>query len=201
MTATQNSSRPGAGTQPELMCRPLIAMAARGFDRACLLQMQNAAFRYAAQSLQSNKSAQGLHASLWSIVDLRLGGDGLAQTEVSPGHIAAYMRAKAFFSQLPQRDALLDVAALSSAPIDEQGAGLRLGWLAQTLVHLQRDADRLAATTPMFATEIAAQVRRTVGKRAELPGLTAAMRDVATRAATITEDEHDVDQHRGPSFS
>lgn len=201
MTATQNSPQPSAGTGPELMCRPLIAMAARGFDRVCLLQMQDAAFRYVAQSLQSNKSVRGQHALLWSIVDLRLGGDGRAQTEVSPGHIAAYMRAKAFFSQLPQRDALFDVAALSSAQVDEQSAGLRLGWLAQTLIDLQRDADRLTATTPMFATEIAAQVRCTVGKRAELPGLTTAMRDVATRAATITEDEHDVDQHRGPSFS
>lgn len=201
MTATQNSLRPSACAGPELMCRPLIAMAARGFDRACLLQMQDAAFRYAAQSLQSNKSARDRHASLWSIVDRRLGGDGRAHADVSPGHIAAYMRAKAFFSQLPQRDALLDVATLSSAPVDERGAGLRLGWLAHTLVGLQRDADRLAATTPMFATEIAAQVRRAVGRRTELPGLPSAMRDVVTRTATVPEDDHDVDQHLGPSFS
>lgn len=199
MTATQNSLRPSAGARPELMCRPLIAMAARGFDRACLLQMQDAAFRYAAQSLQNNKSARDQHASLWSIVDLRLGGDGRAYADMSPGHIAAYMRAKAFFSQLPQRDALFDVAALSAVPVDEQGAGLRLGWLAHTLVGLQRDADRLAATTPMFATEIASQVRRTVGKRMELPGLPSAMRDVVTRDATVPDEDHDVDQH--PSFS
>jgi hypothetical protein len=183
------------------MCRPLIAMAARGFDRMCLLQMQDAAFRYAAQSLQNNKSALAQNPSLWSIVDLRLGGDGRAHADVSPGHIAAYMRAKAFFSQLPQRDALFDVAALSNAHIDEQGSGLRLEWLAHTLVGLQRDADRLAATTPMFANEIAAQVRRTIGNRTGLPGLPSAMRDVVTRAATAPDDDHDVDQHPGLSFS
>lgn len=199
MTATQNSPRPSAGARSELMCRPLIAMAARGFDRACLLQMQDAAFRYAAQSLQNNKSAREQNASLWSIVDLRLGGDGRAHADVSPGHIAAYMRAKAFISQLPQRDALFDVATLSTAPVDEWGAGLRLEWLAHTLVGLQRDADRLAATTPMFATEITAQVRRTVGKRIELPGLPSAMRDVVTRAATVPDD--DDDQLPGISFS
>ena len=176
-------------------------MAARGFDLACLLQMQDAAFRYAAQSLHNNKSSRDQNASLWSIVDLRLGGDGRADADFSPGHIAAYMRAKAFFSQLPQRDALFDVATLTTAQVDEPGAGLRLGWLAHTLVGLQRDADRLAATTPMFATEIAAHVRRVVGKRTELPGLPSAMRDLVTRAATVPDEDQDVDQHHGPSFS
>lgn len=203
MTATQITPRPSAGASSELVCRPLIAMASRGFDKACLLQMQDAAFRFAAQSLQNNKSASASGAALWVLVDQQLGGSGKRDADVLPGHIAAYMSAKAFLSQLPQRDAMFDVAALSiAAPGVATGLEPRITWLARTLAGLQRDADRLAATTPMFASEIAAQVRRTVGKRSELEGLSQAMRAAAAHVAASTDDEHvDLDEHPRNSYS
>lgn len=203
MTATQISLRPSASAGLELVCRPLAAMASRGFDKACLLQMQDAAFRYAAQSLQNNKTAGICGASLLAIVDQQLGGPGQADADVSTGHLAAYMAAKAFFSQLRQRDAMFDVAVLATAtPMTGSTARPRLQWLAHTLVGLQQDADRLAATTPMFATEISSQVRRTVAKRTEFDGLAQAMRTVATRTATpIDEDQVEAEEHPRTSYT
>jgi hypothetical protein len=196
MTATQISPRPRAGSPPDLVCRPLIVMASRGFDRACLLQMQDAAFRYAAQSLQYNKSSRDPSAPLWAIVDTRLGGPGQAQADLSPGHIAAYMRTKAFYSQLQQRDALFDVAVLASAPLGrEERPGPRTRWLTHMLVGLQRAADRLSATTPMFATEVAAQVRRTVEKHAEISDLSLMTYAGAAGATPSDEEQVDADEY------
>lgn len=202
MTATQISPQPGAGISPQLVCRPLVTMASRGFDVACLSQMQDAAFRYAAQSLQNNRITRAPGASLLGIVDQQLGGPGQADADVSPGHLAAYMAAKAFFSQFRQRDALFDVAVLATAPPTTGSLDPRLNWLARTLVGLQQDADRLAVTTPMFAAEIATHVRRTVAKRAELDGLAQAMRTLATRVAASTdEDQMEAEAHPAPPMA
>lgn len=206
MTATHISPLPSASTGAGLVCRPLVVMASRGFDRVCLLQMQESAFRYAAQSLQNNKSSHASALSLDAIVDQQLGGAGHPRTDLSPGHIAAYMRAKAFLSQLPQRGAMFDVAVLATAELAPgQATGPFLGWLAHTLVQLRRDADRLATATatPIFASEIAAQVRGTTEKRADI-SLASAMQVVTTRAATtraphpdtrLDEDQMDNDEY------
>lgn len=201
MTATQISPRPCAGGQRDLVCRPLIAMAARGFDRSCLLQMQDDALRFASQSLQHNKSVRP-HKSLWAVVDEQLGGFGQPHADLSSGHIAAYMRTKAFFSQLSQRDILFDIAALSGLNTEhEVDAGPRTRWLANALVGLQRDADRLVATTPMFATEIAAQVRNVVVKYPERGDLSSAMHEVVMRTATMDDEQADAEECPRTSFS
>lgn len=199
MTATLITPRPSVALSFELVCRPLISMAARGFDKACLLQMQDAAFRYAAQSLQNNKpgtSESGV--SIWEIVDQRLGGSGHAHADVSPGHIAAYMRSKALLSQFSQRDAMFDVTALlAAAPLSGPEAGPRYRWLARTLVDLQRDSDRLSATTPMFASEISTLVSRFMTDR----DLTRAMRAVVERTeGPAVEHSSGADEHHRPSY-
>lgn len=199
MTATQISPRPSVALSFELVCRPLIDMAARGFDKACLLQMQDAAFRYAAQSLQNNKPGTAEYGiSLLEIVDQRLGGSGHAHADVTPGHIAAYMGAKARLSQFTQRDAMFDVTALlTAAPQAAGGAGPRNRWLARTLVELQRDADRLSATTPMFASEISTLVGQFISNR----DLAQAMRTVIERAEDAVADEQSgADEHHRPTY-
>ena len=163
--------------------------------------MQDAAFRYASQSLRHNNSLLSSSEQLWAIVDTQLGGTGRAHADLSSGHIAAYMRAKAFFGQLQQRDALFDIETLSAAAAVHKEAGSRTRWLAHTLVGLQRDADRLAATTPMFASEIAAQVRRTAAIHPELKNLSLAMREVAMRS-DLPDDEHTgAEEYPRTSFS
>ena len=199
MTATQISPRPSVALSFELVCRPLIAMAARGFDKACLLQMQDAAFRYAAQSLQNNKLGTAEYGiSLLEIVDRRLGGSGHAHADVSPGHIAAYMGAKSLLSQFTQRDAMFDVTALlTAAPQAASGAGPRYRWLARTLIELQRDADRLSATMPMFALEISTLVGQFMSNR----DLAQAMRTVIERAEEAVADEQSgADEHHRPTY-
>lgn len=205
MTATQITPRPSVATRNELVCSPLIAMAARGFDKACLLQMQDAAFRYAAQSLQNNKlstsGTSGTSAALLSIVDQHLGGSGSDQSDFTPDHIAAYMGAKALLTQLPQRDAMFDLSVLSAPELGTGTDALpRTRWMARTLVALQRDADRLTLTTPMFASEISALVRQVVSDRNAPATLLPAMRAVLGRADTThTPDEQSVEDAR-PTF-
>lgn len=199
MTATQITPRPSVALSFELVCRPLISMAARGFDKACLLQMQDAAFRYAAQSLQNNKPGTAeCGVSLWEIVDQRLGGAGHAHADVSPGHIAAYMGAKALRSQFTQRNAMFDVTVLlAAAPHAAAGAGPRNRWLARTLVDLQRDADRLSATTPMFALEISTLVGQFMSSR----DLTLTMGTAIERTAeTFPDEQSDTDEHHRPTY-
>lgn len=195
MTATQTIPRSSAGPSLKLVCRPLISMAAKGFDEACLLQMQDAAFRYAAQSLQSNRSSSPEpDISLWEIVDQRLGGSGHAHADVSPGHIAAYMRAKALLCQFPQRYAMFDVTALlAAAPLSEPAAGPRSRWLAYTLVNLHRDSYRLSARAPTLASEIATLVGHLAADR----GLNLAMYAEMVRTAQLAAaDMSKVDEHR-----
>lgn len=202
MTATQITPRPSVATSNELICSPLIAMAARGFDKACLLQMQDAAFRYAAQSLQNNRlSATDTRAALLAMVDQHLGGTGRNQADYTPGHIAAYMGAKALLSQLPQRDAMFDLAVLSTVELGPGTDALpRTRWMARVLVGLQRDADRLATSTPMFASEIAALVCQVVSGRNAPAALAPTMRAVLGQAdATYQPDEQSVDDAR-PTF-
>jgi hypothetical protein len=199
MTATQMTPRPSAVFSFELVCRPLISMAARGFDKACLLQMQDSAFRYASQSLQNNKPGTGDPGiSLWEIVDQRLGGTGRAHADVSPGHIAAYMEAKALFSQFAQRDAMFDVAVLLAAPPSAPAqVAPRNRWLARTLVALQRDADRLSAITPMFASEISTLVSRVVPDR----DLTLAMHAVMARTGeAVADDQPGAEERQRPTY-
>jgi len=199
MTATQMTPQPSVALSFELVCRPLISMAARGFDKACLLQMQDAAFRYAAQSLQNNKPGTAeSDISLWEIVDQRLGGAGHAHADVSPGHIAAYMGAKALLSQFSQRGAMFDVTALlAAAPLSGPDAGPRDRWLASTLIDLQRDADRLSATTPMFASEISTLVGRFMSHR----DLTRAMRAVMERTDERSAEElSGADEYHRPTY-
>lgn len=199
MTATQITPRPSVALSFELVCRPLISMAARGFDKACLLQMQDAAFRYAAQSLQNNKPGTAEYGvSLWEIVDQRLGGAGHAHADVSPGHIAAYMGAKGLLSQFTQRNAMFDVTVLlAAAPHAAAGVGPRNRWLARTLVDLQRDADRLSAMTPMFASEISTLVGQFTSNR----DLTLAMRAVTERPEEAVADEQfGADEHHRPTY-
>ncbi|MFC5511107.1 hypothetical protein ACFPOU_08200 [Massilia jejuensis] len=163
------------------------------------MQMQDAAFRYAAQSLQNNKPGTAEYGiSLWEIVDQRLGGAGHAHADVSPGHIAAYMGAKALLSQFVQRDAMFDVTVLlAAAPHSAAGAGPRNRWLARTLVDLQRDADRLSATTPMFASEISTLVGQFTSNR----DLTLAMRAVMERTEEAAADEQSgADEHHRPTY-
>lgn len=174
-------------------------MAARGFDKACLLQMQDAAFRYAAQSLQNNKpNAPEIGTSLWEIVDRRLGGNGNAHADMAPGHIAAYMRAKALLSQFAQRDAMFDVTALLAvAPVSEPAAGPRNRWLARTLVNLQRESNRICATTPMFASEMSNLVDYFMADQ----DMAHAMRAVTEKAEGTLADESDPDEHPAPPFA
>ena len=199
MTATQKPLRPSVAFSFELVCRPLISMAARGFDKACLLQMQDAAFRYAAQSLRNNKPGTAEYGvSLWEIVDQRLGGAGHAHADVSPGHIAAYMGAKALLSQFAQRDAMFDVTVLlAAAPQATDGAEARNRWLARTLVDLHRDADRLSPTTPMFASEISTLVGRFMSNR----DLMLTMRAIVERTEEAVADEQsNADEHHRPTY-
>jgi len=195
MTATQTIPRSSARSSLKLVCRPLISMAAKGFDKACLLQMQDAAFRYAAQSLQSNRSrSPEPDISLWEIVDQRLGGSGHAHADVSPGHIAAYTRAKALLGQFPQRYAMFDVTALlAAAPLSGPGAGPRNRWLAYTLVNLQRDSYRLSATAPTLASEIATLVSHFAGDRDLNQAICAEMERTGQLAAAYM---FQVDEHR-----
>lgn len=168
-------------------------MAARGFDKSCLLQMQDAAFRYAAQSLQNNKPHNPEScSSLWEIVDLRLGGIGHAHADMSPGHIAAYMSAKALLSQFAQRDAMFDVTVLlvvecQSAPAAEP----QKRWLARTLADLQRECDRISATTPMFASEIS----RLVGRFKADSNVAHAMRPMTEGAEEAAADESETEEN------
>jgi hypothetical protein len=152
--------------------------------------MQDAAFRFAAQALQNSGSEPISDASLRAVVDEHLGGAGRTWGDVSTGNLTAYMMFKAFSSQWHQRDAMFDVTVLAPHAFMTGSIGNpSVQWLAHTLVGLQQDADRLAATTPVFSAEITTQVRRVV-KHAELDGLTRAMRTAAAQAATVTDDEH-----------
>lgn len=199
MTATQITPRPSVATSFELVCRPLISMAARGFDKACLLQMQDAAFRYASQSLQNNKPGTAESGiSLWEIVDQRLGGTGHAHADVSPGHIAAYMGAKALLSQFSQRNAMFDATVLlAAAPLSGPEAAPRNRWLARTLVGLQRDSDRLSATTPVFATEISTLVGRFMSDRDVAKSMRAVMESPEEAS---TDEQSDSDEHHRPTY-
>lgn len=192
MTAALHFSKLNAPAGDDLVCRPLVAMAARGFDRECLLYMQDAALRYAAQSLQNNTSKQVSPAALLTLVDLQLGGSGRVTTEISPGHLAAYMSTKAFLSQFRQRDAMFDVDALSAGATLVPGDSALTDWLAHTLTGLKRDAARLAAKTPMFASEIATQVHR-VTQDPELEGLAQAMHAAAALPPPTSDEDQVLD--------
>jgi len=174
-------------------------MAARGFDKACLLQMQDAAFRYAAQLLQNNKpGTTEFEFSLFEIIDQRLGGSGQAHADVSPGHIAAYMGAKALLSQFSQRYSMFDVSALlATAPLSGLDAEPRNRWLAQTLVDLQRDSDRLSATTPMFASEISTLVGHFAADRDLIQAMRAVMERTEEPAA---DDMSGADEYHRPIY-
>lgn len=193
MTATQITPRPSVTMSFDLLCRPLISMAARGFDKSCLLQMQDAAFRYAAQSLQNNKRHNPESCiSLWEIVDLRLGGIGHAHADMSPGHIAAYMSAMALLSQFSQRDAMFDVTVLLAAePQSAPAAEPRKRWLARTLADLQRECDRISATTPIFASEMSSLV----GRFKADSKVARAMRTMPEGAAEGATDESETEEN------
>jgi len=199
MTATLHHSPEKAHAGDDLVCHPLAAMASRGFDRECLLYMQDAAFRHAAQSLQNNRSQQNSPAALLALIDQQLGGSGRMTAEISPGHLAAYISTKAFLGQFRQRDAMFDVDSLSTGVAAVPVTGARTGWLAHTLTGLKRDADRLATRTPMFASDIAAQVRR-VEKDPALQGLAQAMH-AAAALPPPTSDEEQVDELSAPISS
>lgn len=161
--------------------------------------MQDAAFRYAAQSLQNNKPGTAEYGTpLWEIVDRRLGGTGHAHADVSPGHIAAYMGAKALISQFTQRNAMFDITVLlAAAPRTVAEAEPCNRWLARTLVDLQRDADRLSATTPMFASEISTLV----GSFMSNEDLMRAMRAAMERTEEVVADEPSgADEHHRPTY-
>lgn len=202
MTATQITPRLNVAPSNELVCSPLIATAARGFDRACLLQMQDAAFRYAAQLLQNNKPNTGRDgAALMAIVDQHLGGTGHKQVGFAPGHIAAYMGARALLTQLPQRDAMFDVSVLSFVEMASAAdAQPRTRWMARTLVALQRNADRLAPTMPIFASEISALVDQVVSNRNAPVTLLPAMRASLGRGDTTDTPEEQSVENALPPF-
>lgn len=172
-------------------------MASRGFDKSCLLQMQDAAFRFAAQLLINNKSGRlEPGSSLWEIVDRRLGGNGLAHTDISPGHIAAYMSTKALVSQFAQRDAMFDLTALLAIePSSGPPARSRKRWCARTLGDLKRECDRISATTPMFASEISNLIGRFIGDE----GLMQEMRTWPDSSFEVTADESETGERDGPT--
>lgn len=192
MTATLLRSPQKAHAGDDFVCHSLAAMASRGFDRECLLYMQDAALRHAAQSLQNNRSQQNSPTALLALIDQQLGGSGRLTAEISPGHLAAYMSTKAFLGQFRQRDAMFDVDALSTGAALAPTTSARTSWLAHTLTGLKRDADRLAARTPMFASEIAAQVRR-VAKDPPLEGLAQAMRAAAALPPPTSDEDQVLD--------
>lgn len=188
MTATQAPVRPTVVSRTELLCRPLVAMAARGFDHACLLEMQVTAFRHTAQFLQHHKSAgkDNPGADLQAVVDRNLGGTGQADAEYTPGHIAAYMVAKAFLTQFPHRDAMFNVSAIK---LVEPASAPRNYWLAVNLTNLLSASERLATTTPIFASEISARVEETLASSSEIGDLFATLQLSSALFKAMTADE------------
>ncbi|OEZ66416.1 hypothetical protein JAB5_58420 [Janthinobacterium sp. HH103] len=188
MTATQAPFRPTVASRTELLCRPLVAMAARGFDPACLLEMQVTAFRHTAQFFQHLTSAgkDNAGADLQALVDRNLGGTGQADAEYTPGHIAAYMVTKAFLTQFPQRDAMFNVSAIK---LVEPATAPRNYWLAVNLTNLLSESERLAMTTPIFASEISTLVEETLASSSEIGDLFATLQVSSAPFNEMTADE------------
>lgn len=197
MTAPHNREKPIKNSDQAPVSQQLVAMAEKGFDRVCLNSMQDAAYRFAAQTLQHNASAGAPTTSflIRDAVDQRLGGSISPAGVVRPGHIAAYMNMKVVLGQVHVHQAMHDADAIARMKITDEARGRPLvnSWLSGILQALKQHADRLSTSTPIFAAQITQHVERVKKAYADPSGLENAMalEEQAVYAAKTPSEDAD----------
>ena len=96
------------------------------------------------------------------------------------------MVAKAFLTQFPHRDAMFNVSAIK---LVEPASAPRNYWLAVNLTNLLSASERLATTTPIFASEISARVEETLASSSEIGDLFAILQLSSAPFKAMTADE------------
>lgn len=204
-----SSQLPPTSTPAHGLVHPILsAMADRGFDVACLQQMQRAAFSIAAQEMQT-RHAKGKTTTVQELRDLinrYLASDNAnaPHDEVMHSHIACYMQHKVRMQQSAPGQLLREAEdlATTSLPIEEYGKEPRVlvtQILAKHIVSLRDYADRCEKDTPQFARTIRERTRHLETHYVDKQGLQTAIEvieGIASQSSPYHDDEQDDDNMR-----
>lgn len=197
MTSTNHAASTKVGG---LVCPSLINMASKGFDTRCLLNIQQSAFRAAAQQVHQDHAggATVKAKDLVAYVNRHLAGDNFKgnSEDVTPKHIATYMQTMAFMQQGSPRHLLREAEALAAIKLPEDTYGndvqqLIIHWLARHIVDLKRYAAACETATANFSKTLRDGVAQIVRKYPQSAELKSAIAEIENEALAdrSTNDE------------